>query len=128
MAFRVEISPEALENLDAMAAHIQQHGSIESAERWFNGIVISIRSLGEMPSRCPLANRTNFKPRFGFCSTESAIAAIKSISRFISHPQRFESFIFGTGRGGPPKPMNWKTWKKESPAVRPGLSNYFETA
>jgi len=59
MAFRVEISPEALENLDAMAAHIQQHGSIESAERWFNGIVISIRSLGEMPSRCPLAGESD---------------------------------------------------------------------
>ena len=55
MAFRVEISPEALENLDAIAAHIQEHGSFESAERWFNEIVISIRSLGEnaqpLPSR-----------------------------------------------------------------------------
>jgi plasmid stabilization system protein ParE len=55
MAFRVEISPEALENLDTIATHIQRHGSFESAERWFNGIVIAIRSLGEMPSRCPLA-------------------------------------------------------------------------
>lgn len=59
MAFRVEISPEALGNLDAIAAHIQQHGSFESAQRWFNGIVISIRSLGEMPSRCPLAGESD---------------------------------------------------------------------
>jgi plasmid stabilization system protein ParE len=59
MAFRVEISPEALENLDEIAAHIQQHGSFESAQRWFNGIVISIRSLGEMPRRCPLAGESD---------------------------------------------------------------------
>jgi plasmid stabilization system protein ParE len=50
MAFRVEIG-----NLDAIADHIQRHGSFESAQRWFNGIVMSIRSLGEMPSRCRLA-------------------------------------------------------------------------
>src|SRR5579863_5095473 len=59
MAFRVEISPEALGNLDAIATHIQQHGSFESAERWFNGIVSAIRSLGEMPSRCPLADESD---------------------------------------------------------------------
>jgi plasmid stabilization system protein ParE len=59
MAFRVEISPEALGNLDAIAAHIQQHGSFESAQRWFNGIVIAIRSLAEMPSRCPLAGESD---------------------------------------------------------------------
>ena len=59
MAFRVEISPEALENLDAIAAHIQEHGSFESAERWFNGILVAIRSLSEMPSRCPLADESD---------------------------------------------------------------------
>jgi len=59
MAFRVEISPEAFGNLGAIAAHIQQHGSFESAERWFNGIVIAIRSLGEMPNRCPLAGESD---------------------------------------------------------------------
>jgi plasmid stabilization system protein ParE len=59
MAFRVEISPEALENLDAIAAHIQEHGSFESAERWFNAILVAIRSLGEMPSRCPLASEAD---------------------------------------------------------------------
>jgi len=59
MAFRVELSPEALGNLDAIAAHIQQQGSFESAERWFNGIVIAIRSLREMPRRCPLAEESD---------------------------------------------------------------------
>jgi plasmid stabilization system protein ParE len=59
MAFRVEISPKALGNFDEIAAHIQQHGSFESAQSWFNGIVISIRSLEEMPSRCPLADESD---------------------------------------------------------------------
>jgi plasmid stabilization system protein ParE len=59
MAFRVEISPEALENLDTIATHIQQHGSFESAQRWLNGVVIAIRSLGEMPGRCPLADESD---------------------------------------------------------------------
>src|SRR5260221_11011032 len=59
MAFRVEISPEALANLDAIAVHIQQNGSFESAERWFNGVVVAIRSLGEMPGRCPLAEESD---------------------------------------------------------------------
>jgi plasmid stabilization system protein ParE len=58
MAFRVEISPEALENLDAIATQIQQHGSFESAQRWFNGMLVAIRSLGEMPSRCPLSDES----------------------------------------------------------------------
>jgi len=59
MAFRVEISPEALGNLDAIATHIQEHGSFESAQCWFNGIVIAIRSLGEMPSRCRPAGESD---------------------------------------------------------------------
>jgi plasmid stabilization system protein ParE len=59
MVFHVEISPEALGNLDEIAAHIQQRGSFASAERWFNGIILAIRSLGEMPSRCPLADESD---------------------------------------------------------------------
>ena len=58
MAFRVEVSPEALANLDAIATHIRERGSFESAERWFNGILDAIRSLDELPSRCPLADES----------------------------------------------------------------------
>jgi plasmid stabilization system protein ParE len=50
MVFRVEISPEALADLDAIARYIRERGSFESAERWFNGIVDSIRSLAELPN------------------------------------------------------------------------------
>jgi hypothetical protein len=36
MAFRVEIAPQAFEDLDNISAYIRQRGSFESAERWFN--------------------------------------------------------------------------------------------
>ena len=58
MAFRVEISPEAFENLDTIAAYIQERGSFESAKRWFDGIIAAIRSLQDMPRRCPLAEES----------------------------------------------------------------------
>jgi plasmid stabilization system protein ParE len=58
MAFRVEISPEAFENLDTIAAYIQERGSFESAERWFNGIIAAVRTLQDMPRRCPLAEES----------------------------------------------------------------------
>lgn len=55
MAFRVEVSPEALENLDAIASYIKQRGSFESAERWLNSIIEAIATLAEFPARCPIA-------------------------------------------------------------------------
>jgi plasmid stabilization system protein ParE len=58
MDFRVEVSPEAFANLDEIAAHIRKRGSFESAERRFNGIVDAIRSLRELPGRCPLAEES----------------------------------------------------------------------
>jgi len=57
-AFRVEVSPEALANLDAIAQHIRDRGSFESAERWFNATIDAIRSLGELPRRCALAEES----------------------------------------------------------------------
>lgn len=56
MAFRVEIAPLAFENLDTLAEYIRERGSFESTERWFNGIIDAIRTLGESPGRCPLAD------------------------------------------------------------------------
>jgi plasmid stabilization system protein ParE len=58
MAFRVELSPEALADLDGIATHILKRGSPESAERWFNGIIDAIRSLHNMPERCPIADES----------------------------------------------------------------------
>jgi len=39
MAFRVEVAPQALGDLDLIAAYIAERGSLQSAERWFNGIL-----------------------------------------------------------------------------------------
>jgi toxin ParE1/3/4 len=58
MAFRVEVSPQAFEDLAAIAAYIRQNGSFESAQRWFNGIVAAIGTLHEAPFRCPLAEES----------------------------------------------------------------------
>jgi plasmid stabilization system protein ParE len=54
MDFRVEISPQAFSDIDEVASYIHERGSLESAERWFNGIMVSIRSLERNPHRCPL--------------------------------------------------------------------------
>jgi plasmid stabilization system protein ParE len=45
MAFRVEISPRAVNDLDEIAEYIKQRGSFEQAEKWFNGIMAAIRTL-----------------------------------------------------------------------------------
>jgi plasmid stabilization system protein ParE len=42
MAFRVEISPQALSDLDEIAGYIKQQASFEQAEEWFNGIIAAI--------------------------------------------------------------------------------------
>ena len=58
MVFRVEVSPQALADLDSIARYIRERGSFESAERWFNGIIDAVRSLGELPGRCALAEES----------------------------------------------------------------------
>ncbi len=55
MAFRVEIEPQAFEDLDSIAEYIKKKSSFKVAERWFNGVVDDITSLKHMPSRCPIA-------------------------------------------------------------------------
>jgi|ERR1039457_587411 plasmid stabilization system protein ParE len=58
MAFRVEVSPQAFEDLDSISAYIRDRGSFESAERWFNGIMAAIKTLRDAPQRCPLAEES----------------------------------------------------------------------
>jgi plasmid stabilization system protein ParE len=58
MAFRVEISPEAFRDLDLISDFIKEKSSPTVAEQWFNGIFAAIRSLSEMPMRCPIAEES----------------------------------------------------------------------
>lgn len=55
MAFRVEITPQAFDDLDSIAGYIREHGSFAVAEKWFNGIIDDIASLKDLPARCPVA-------------------------------------------------------------------------
>jgi plasmid stabilization system protein ParE len=58
MAFRVEIAPRVFNDLDEIADYIKRNGSFRQAEEWFNGIVEAIRTLGDMPGRCPVADES----------------------------------------------------------------------
>jgi plasmid stabilization system protein ParE len=58
MAFRVEISPRAFNDLDEIARYINRQSSFERAEEWFNGIIAALRTLEDMPARCPVADVT----------------------------------------------------------------------
>ena len=55
MAFRVEIQPQAFDDLDSIAQFIKDSSSFRVAEKWFNGIIHEIASLKEMPARCSVA-------------------------------------------------------------------------
>ncbi len=57
MAFRVEIQPQACEDLDAIADYIKARSSFANAEKWFNDIIDDIAPLKEMPERCAVAPR-----------------------------------------------------------------------
>ena len=58
MAFRVEVSPRAFNDLDEIARYIEQRGSLEQAEKWFNGIMAAIRTLENLPHRCRVAEES----------------------------------------------------------------------
>ena len=58
MAFRVEVSRRAFEDLDGIADYITKHGSFERADKWFDEIIEAIASLKQMPHRCPVADES----------------------------------------------------------------------
>ena len=58
MGFRVEIQPQAFDDLDAIAGYIAAQSSHAIAERWFNAIFEEIYTLSEMPARCAVANES----------------------------------------------------------------------
>ncbi len=53
MAYHVEISAEAECDLEYIYGSINGENSLAAAA-WFNGLHIAIRSLSEMPLRCPI--------------------------------------------------------------------------
>ena len=58
MAFRVELAPRALRDLDSIVEYLLESGSLASAERWLDAMMKQIRSLADMPARCPVAEES----------------------------------------------------------------------
>jgi plasmid stabilization system protein ParE len=58
MAFRVELSPRAFADLDTIAGYIRQADSLETAERWLNGVLRAIESLEQFSQRSPIAEES----------------------------------------------------------------------
>jgi plasmid stabilization system protein ParE len=54
MAFRVELSPEAVGELEQAYLWIREQAP-KAADRWYNGLIDVLRSLADQPHRCPLA-------------------------------------------------------------------------
>jgi plasmid stabilization system protein ParE len=55
MAFRVEVAPQAFDDLDSIAGYIKKRSTFAVAERWFNSVIDEIDSLKNMPARCSIA-------------------------------------------------------------------------
>jgi plasmid stabilization system protein ParE len=58
MAFHVEISPRAFNDLDEIARYIKHRASFEQAEEWFNGMIAAIQTLEDLPRRCRVAHES----------------------------------------------------------------------
>lgn len=54
MAYRVEITAQALADARAVTTYIARH-SPAAATRWFDGLMAAVASLAEWPGRGPLA-------------------------------------------------------------------------
>jgi len=57
MAFRVEIAPQALKDLDAAYLFIKKENPSHAAT-WLLGIIDAILSLEKLPNRCPRASES----------------------------------------------------------------------
>ena len=55
MAFRVEYSERAQQDLDAILEWLVEHGAGHKALRWFQQLKTAVATLCELPHRCPIA-------------------------------------------------------------------------
>lgn len=59
MLYRIEISSVAEAEADKAFLWISQRVSSAQAKTWYEGFLLSIRSLQKMPNRCPLAREND---------------------------------------------------------------------
>ena len=97
MAFHVEISPRAFNDLDEISGYIKQQGSFEQAQEWFNGIIAAIRTLEDMPIAVRLRrNPKSLDRRCASCCTENVTASTRCSIRFkrkLARQARFRCFM-----------------------------------
>ncbi len=60
MSYRVEISSIAEAEVDSAFLRLSQSVSPEKARQWHQGLLKTIKSLSEMPKRCPLARENKY--------------------------------------------------------------------
>lgn len=82
---------------DEIAEYIKCNGSFRQAEEWFNGIVEAIRTLGDMPGRCPVADESeDLGQEVRVCCMGGATASIRStfqLSATGAVPARYAFFM-----------------------------------
>jgi plasmid stabilization system protein ParE len=62
MTFRVETTPTAEQDADAILEWLLSEGAGETGWRWFAALQDAIASLAEFPARCPLAPENSAFP------------------------------------------------------------------
>ena len=62
MTFRVEISPQAERDAEAILDWLLSQHAGDTGIRWFLAMEDAIASLGELPNRCPLASENSKVP------------------------------------------------------------------
>jgi plasmid stabilization system protein ParE len=55
MGFRVELSEQAQRDVSAIYLWLCSEQAGDAGERWFRALRTAIRSLADLPARCPLA-------------------------------------------------------------------------
>ena len=60
MTHRIDLSSVAKAEADAAFLSFSQYTTPEQAQRWYQGLIKAISTLGKMPRRCPIARENAF--------------------------------------------------------------------
>ena len=60
MTYRVDLSSVAKAEADAAFLSFSQYTTPEQSQRWYQGLIKAISTLGTMPRRCPVAREDAF--------------------------------------------------------------------
>ena len=60
MTHRIDLSSVAKAEADAAFLSFSQYTTPDQAQRWYQGLIKTISTLGKMPRRCPIARENAF--------------------------------------------------------------------